>query len=195
MGLICVDDKGYPVKHLFGKNSFDAKETFDTLIKCERCMGLDNIPDSVVLAGDVATMGKDISALKDVMKNISINVKMLNDKVFPQAPSPAPAPGPAMGPAVAKEAEPAKALVHTDSVHHRHHSRNLRHSRRHHHRREYDDDDDDEDRDDDRYYDDDDDYRRAPVERREPVAPQAAPQAPPQAAPQAPPQAAPQAVP
>lgn len=166
-GLICVDEHGMPVKHMFGKDSFDPKETFDTLVKCKKCMGIDDIPDDVHLAGEVATMDKDIASLKAVMTNISINVKMLNEKVFPpvaSAPAPAPAPQPAGiaegddKKAKAKEVEPAKALA---QHHHRHHRRNLRHSHRRHHRRHYDDDDDDdEDRDDDRYEDEDREERR-----------------------------------
>merc|ERR1719399_570973 len=33
-GLICVDKAGAPTRHLFGRNSFDPDETFDTLIMC-----------------------------------------------------------------------------------------------------------------------------------------------------------------
>jgi len=149
-GLVCVDKNGSPVKHLFGKDSFDPKETFDTLIKCDRCLGLEAIPDTVALAGEVASMAKDVDNLKDVMKNISINVNMLNQKIFPQSPAPAAA-GPA--PAPAAPAKPANFMVHGAVSHHKHHRGNLRRShRRHHrrHRREEDDDDDDYDQGDDR---------------------------------------------
>lgn len=128
-GLVCVDKVGSPVKHLFGKNSFDAKETFDTLIKCDQCLGLENVPDEVTLAGEVAVMQKDLAGLKDVMKNISVNVQMLNNEVFSkEAASTAAAPAPAAAVPAAPAA--AKALVHTGSHHHRHH---LRHHKRHHH--------------------------------------------------------------
>merc|ERR1719247_1987743 len=69
-GLVCVDKTGAPVRHLFGKDSFDEQETFDTLIKCDKCLGLEDIPDAVALNGEVVTMSKDIANLKDVMKNI-----------------------------------------------------------------------------------------------------------------------------
>jgi len=151
-GLVCVDKNGMPVKHLFGKDSFDPEETFDTLIKCDQCLGLEDIPDTVVLAGEVASMAKDVNNLKDVMKNISVNVMMLNNKVFSQA-APGPSPGPAPAPAV--PAKPAKFLVHGAVSHHKHHRGNLRRSHRRHHRRhrreeDYDDDDDQDDQDDDR---------------------------------------------
>lgn len=139
-GLVCVDKVGSPVRHLFGKDSFDPEETFDTLIKCDQCLGLEDIPDAVALNGEVMTMSKDIANLKAVMTNISINVQMLNTEVFGGG---GPAPGPA--PAPAKAAPPAKkALVHHSSQHRRMGSRqqnrggdvnygarrhNLRHSR------------------------------------------------------------------
>jgi len=180
-GLVCVDKSGSPVKHLFGKDSFDAEESFDTLIKCNQCLGLEDVPSQVALSGEVASMAKDISNLKDVLKNISVNVQMLNAKVFPTPPS---APAPAPAPAPAAEAPKAKALLlHRAVSHHKHHG-NLRRSHRHHHRRRDDDDDEDEeDEDDDRRYSRDEDeeepqqVQAAPVVQVAPVvqAVQAAP--------------------
>jgi len=141
-GLVCVDKVGSPVRHLFGKDSFDEEETFDTLIKCDQCLGLEDIPDAVALNGEVVTMSKDIANLKDVMKNISINVQMLNEEVFKTNAAPAPA-GAAPAPAAAAKAEEKapekKSLIHHSTAHH-----NLRHS----HRRHYEDDDDEDDDDD-----------------------------------------------
>jgi len=42
-GLTCVDNTGDSTRHLFGKNSFDAEETFDTLVECKLCLGLDGL--------------------------------------------------------------------------------------------------------------------------------------------------------
>jgi len=171
-GLVCVDKTGSPVKHLFGKDSFDEKESFDTLIRCDQCLGLEDIPDAVALAGEVSTMGKDIANLKAVMTNISINVQMLNKEVFPKAPS-APSPAPALAaaasPTAAKEEEVKKVGFHS-VAHHRHHG-NLRHAekRHRHHHRYYDEDEDgdsDRDDDDDERYDD-----REEDEREQPPAP------------------------
>jgi len=169
-GLVCVDKSGSPVKHLFGKDSFDAEESFDTLIKCKQCLGLEDVPDQVALAGEVASMAKDITNLKDVLKNISVNVQMLNAKVFPTPPA-APAPAPAPAPAEA----PKKALLlHRAVKHHKHHG-NLRRSHRHHHRHRDDDDDEDEDdEDDDRRYSRDDDDEDEPEQvQAAPVVPTA----------------------
>lgn len=146
-GVVCVDQVGSPVKHLFGKDSFDPEENFDTLIKCKKCLGLEDIPDAVTLAGEVATMAKDIHSINDVMKNISINVNMLNERVFPQGPAPAPA---AASPASAAEEEaeaPAKKVAVAKSLlsHHKkkHHLRHHGHHKKKHHHRHHDDDDED----------------------------------------------------
>mmetsp|Transcript_8198 Transcript_8198/g.17907 ORF Transcript_8198/g.17907 Transcript_8198/m.17907 type:complete len:318 (+) Transcript_8198:151-1104(+) len=40
-GVTCVDEKGESARHLFGKDSFDPAEVFDTLIQCRMCLGLD----------------------------------------------------------------------------------------------------------------------------------------------------------
>lgn len=101
-GLVCVDKTGSPVRHLFGKGSFDQEETFDTLIKCDQCLGLEDVPDEVAINGELTTMARDISELKDSVKTISGNVKLLNAAVFKAAPAPAPAPA---------EADPATALA------------------------------------------------------------------------------------
>jgi hypothetical protein len=87
-GLICVDKVGQPVRHVFGKDSFDRQETFNTLIKCDKCLGLEDIPDALALNGEVVDMAKDIVELKDVMTNISYNVEVLDREVFStEAPS------------------------------------------------------------------------------------------------------------
>lgn len=106
-GLICVDKAGAPTRHLFGKNSFDPDERFDTLIECDQCLGLEDIADDVALTGQVVALSKDIKDLKNMMVNITTDVMKLNEKVFPDqfkkngtAPAAAPAP---------------KTLIHTAS--------------------------------------------------------------------------------
>merc|ERR1719331_2737516 len=42
-GLICVDADGKRMKHSFGRDSFDASETFDTLAGCSQCLGSDDV--------------------------------------------------------------------------------------------------------------------------------------------------------
>jgi hypothetical protein len=83
-GLVCVDTDQVPVRHLFGKDSFDPQETFDTLIKCEQCLGLEDLPDNIVLNGQVVALAEEISGLRKMAQDITGNIAKLNQQVFPQ---------------------------------------------------------------------------------------------------------------
>merc|ERR1712216_427481 len=61
-GLIC-DGSGGPVLHLFGKNSFEAVETFDTLIPCTQYLALDAIPEDVQLAQEINELGVAVKGM------------------------------------------------------------------------------------------------------------------------------------
>jgi len=125
-GLLCVDKAGSSVKHQFGEDSFDPVENFDTLIKCDQCLGLENVPGPTALAGEVAAMHKDLSDIEKVVVNISLNVQKLNDEVF-KSKSAAPSP------AAAAPAAPAAVVLvhHAASVHHSQ-KVHLRHSQKRH---------------------------------------------------------------
>jgi len=84
-GLICVDANGVPTRHVFGKDSFDSIETFDTLIECDQCIGLDDVSDDVALTGQVVVLADEIKSISGMMKNITKDVDTLNKKVFPQS--------------------------------------------------------------------------------------------------------------
>merc|ERR1719188_2393043 len=88
-GLVCVDKVGAPVRHLFGKESFDPEETFDTLIACDQCLGLEDIPGHVAVNGQIMTLSEEIQDLKGMMKNISKDVERLNERVFGEDETPA----------------------------------------------------------------------------------------------------------
>lgn len=132
-GLVCVDKVGSPVKHLFGQDSFDPVETFDTLIKCNECLGLEDVPDGVALAGEVATLAKTISGLKAAVTNISVNLQMLNKEVFKPTVMPAAAPAPAPAPALAAAASKPTSLLHHSGTHHKHSKKNKKKHLRHSH--------------------------------------------------------------
>jgi hypothetical protein len=70
VGLICVSKEGTPVRHIFGAKSFDQEETFDTLIRCSQCLGLDEVSESVSLEGDVVALSKAVSEIKDAVKEL-----------------------------------------------------------------------------------------------------------------------------
>jgi len=79
-GLSCVDSEGETTQHLFGKNSFDPEETFDTLVKCTQCLGL-NEKASAPLK-DLAT---HVQVLQAEMKSIQDSVKAIKDHLNPPA--------------------------------------------------------------------------------------------------------------
>jgi len=65
MGLVCVDKDQMPTRHLFGSNSFDKEEDFDTLIRCSTCLGLDKVSESVTLEATVKSLAKEVYEIKD----------------------------------------------------------------------------------------------------------------------------------
>lgn len=88
-GLTCVDAKGASAKHLFGKNSFDAEESFDTLVECELCLGYDGAP-KVAASNATNTTGNatadpsiasDVKTLQSEVKALQVAVKEIKDKL------------------------------------------------------------------------------------------------------------------
>eukprot|EP00927_Polykrikos_kofoidii_P085223 TRINITY_DN91_c0_g1_i1.p1 TRINITY_DN91_c0_g1~~TRINITY_DN91_c0_g1_i1.p1 ORF type:complete len:523 (+),score=87.66 TRINITY_DN91_c0_g1_i1:77-1645(+) len=80
-GLICEEKAGTFVRHLFGKNSFDPEETFDTLIVCERCLGLEETPESLPLATQVKTLSKQVAELRSDLMGLNEDVSKLTKVV------------------------------------------------------------------------------------------------------------------
>lgn len=72
-GLSCVDGEGSTTRHLFGVNSFDPEETFDTLVECKLCLGLDG--DDALK--NVTALAKDVTELQSQMKDIQADVKSI----------------------------------------------------------------------------------------------------------------------
>jgi len=75
-GLTCVDDKGESVRHMFGADSFDPVETFDTRIECSLCLGL----GSAVPAGDVT---ETVAALKEEVAELKKDMSEVKAKLAP----------------------------------------------------------------------------------------------------------------
>lgn len=81
-GLVCVDEAGMPFKHMFGTNSFDPVESFDTLIPCNKCLGLEDLPPYIRLSGAVANLTTEISAMKMQMQQVFTGIGRLREKVL-----------------------------------------------------------------------------------------------------------------
>jgi len=114
-GLVCVDKMGAPVRHLFGRDSFDPEETFDTLIACDQCLGLEDVPDRVALNSQVLSLSQEIRGLADMMRDVSGAVQKLNAEVFEVADAELETEGKAK----AKLVQPKHAqLLRRSAVHH-----------------------------------------------------------------------------
>merc|ERR1712196_710244 len=86
-GLICENDDG-KVRHLFGKDSFDAEEEFDSLIVCKTCLALDNVThateleaENMELATEVKALTTEVGAMKETYKKLDEDVSKLNGAV------------------------------------------------------------------------------------------------------------------
>jgi hypothetical protein len=103
-GLICIEKTGTTTRHVFGKDSFDEEETFDTLVTCEKCLSFDydraKDGDKLSPIAKVKALKQDIQELTSMAKDLSGSVEKLNAQVFPKpkkdkkadmVPSPAPA--------------------------------------------------------------------------------------------------------
>merc|ERR1712139_550359 len=79
-GLTCVAEDGKSVRHLFGTNSFDPEETFDTLIDCKLCIGLDvkAMDKKTSLASAVKSLSEEVKEFNASMTKIQEDVKKLN---------------------------------------------------------------------------------------------------------------------
>jgi hypothetical protein len=71
-GMNCADSDGQITKHMFGKNSFDPEETFNTLVSCDTCLALDQEPAKGVtdLAITVLSLEKELDGIKADVKGI-----------------------------------------------------------------------------------------------------------------------------
>merc|ERR1719409_687709 len=93
-GLTCIEANGKSSRHLFGTNSFDPVEKFDTLIDCKLCLGLDTakVPTKASLASAVGKLKTEVEELSKDFSEVKKDIKDLNAKVFPKkggAPAPA----------------------------------------------------------------------------------------------------------
>jgi hypothetical protein len=94
LGLTCVEKDGKSVRHLFGKNAFNPEETFDTLIDCEICLGLDvaKLDKPTSIKDTIASLKTEVAKLNKSMAEVVGDVAELNKKVFPDKEGAAPPP-------------------------------------------------------------------------------------------------------
>jgi len=117
-GLTCVDDKGVSTRHLFGAGSFNAVETFDTLIKCDLCLGV----DTGKATPEVKELADDVFALQNEMKVLKDDVDLIKDKLeatettAPPAEEEEATDAPAEEEAEETTAAPASGFLHKETL-------------------------------------------------------------------------------
>lgn len=124
-GLTCVDGQGETERHLFGTESFDTEETFDTLIECKLCLGLDgeqlSAQNDTSLAADVATLQSEMKELQVAVEEIKNHIPGLGAgngtaPAAEAAPAEDAAPVAAEGDEAAAEEEPAAEEGETEEA-------------------------------------------------------------------------------
>jgi len=108
-GFVCVDRLGAPVKHIFGINSFDPVESFDTLVVCHQCFGLEDIPTTIAMNSQVIALQSEVKSLEHMLVNISHEVERLDRVAFVASP-PQPAPPPLSNSVSAASTDPQNTV-------------------------------------------------------------------------------------
>merc|ERR1719335_802306 len=76
VGLTCIEAEGSQTRHLFGVNSFDPEETFDTLIPCKLCLGLDG---EAIVAQNLTALAKSVSSLAEGIEEVKKEVAEIKE--------------------------------------------------------------------------------------------------------------------
>jgi hypothetical protein len=102
IGVTCLDQSGGYTRYLFGKGSFQAEETFDTLVTCEKCLGVGPESSQFAMHGLMPRkLVEDVNALKVEVQTLNQKVRVLQEagaKYVPRQPSEMPAKRPSVMP-------------------------------------------------------------------------------------------------
>lgn len=85
VGITCVDKSGGYTRYLFGKDTFKAEETFDTLVSCERCLGVGKEASTMSLHGLIPRkLVEDVGSLKTDVQTLHEKVRVLSEGGSPK---------------------------------------------------------------------------------------------------------------
>lgn len=80
VGVTCLDQSGGYTRYLFGKDSFKPEETFDTLVTCEKCLGVGPEASQFALHGLMPRkLVDDVNTLKFDMQTMKEKVRVLRE--------------------------------------------------------------------------------------------------------------------
>lgn len=94
--FLCEETDGTHTQHVFGKGSFDAKENFNTLVECRRCLAFK--PDSpkpkqqdndALLKDEVSSLKDMITGLRGRMSALTATIQRISGRMFPETQTPA----------------------------------------------------------------------------------------------------------
>lgn len=80
-GMVCAEADGTLTRHSFGKKSFASKESFDTLIECEQCLGLDDIAENGALVTQLRELKSEVVEMKKDLDGVRAEVKTISETV------------------------------------------------------------------------------------------------------------------
>lgn len=88
VGVTCLDKAGGYTRYLFGKDTFKTEETFDTLVKCQKCLGVGPESSLFAMHGLIPRkLVEDVSSLKTDVQTLNQKVRVLQDFSSPDQPS------------------------------------------------------------------------------------------------------------
>jgi len=78
VGLTCLDKSGGYTRYLFGKDTFEKEETFDTLIECSKCLGVSSESSMFAMHALLPrNIVEDVGTLKTSVETLSEKVRVL----------------------------------------------------------------------------------------------------------------------
>jgi len=80
IGVTCLDQSGGYTRYLFGKGSFKPEETFDTLVTCEKCLGVGPESSQFAMHGLMPRkLVEDVNTLKTDLQTLNEKVRVLQE--------------------------------------------------------------------------------------------------------------------
>mmetsp|Transcript_49494 Transcript_49494/g.105816 ORF Transcript_49494/g.105816 Transcript_49494/m.105816 type:complete len:496 (+) Transcript_49494:205-1692(+) len=77
VGLTCLDQTGDYTRYLFGKDSFQPEEVFDSTLRCQACLGVGDEPVQQLRTLVPKLLVEDVGMLKEEVRTLRQEVRLL----------------------------------------------------------------------------------------------------------------------